>query len=62
MVQLLILQASTHRWPKWIGINAAARANTGAMTITGSGAADTIAMENTGDILTGGGGSDTLAI
>ena len=45
-----------------LSINAAARANTGAMTITGSGAADTIAMENTGDILTGGGGSDTLAI
>ena len=43
-----------------LSINAAARANTGAMTITGSDAADTIAMENTGDVLTGG--SDTLAI
>jgi hypothetical protein len=45
-----------------LSVNAAARANTGIMTITGSGAADTIAMENTGDVLTGGSGSDTLAI
>lgn len=45
-----------------ISVNAAARANTGTMTITGTAAADTIAMESTGDVLTGGSGSDTLAI
>jgi Ca2+-binding RTX toxin-like protein len=36
--------------------------NSGAMTITGGTAGDTIAMENGADVLTGGTGTDTLVI
>jgi hypothetical protein len=43
-------------------LNSAARLNSGAMTITGALQADTIAFEHAGDVLTGGGGSDTLSI